>query len=838
MASSTKRRGPTPVFAPLLLLCLCLCLCFCTAPVISQDEISFNFEHFEEIDRDLYFVSVSDTSHQSGNYFQLTSPAPNKAGALWYKTPVYFRGMQTTFEINITNGNYTTGPAQGIAFVLQTEGINATIGGFVGGMGYAGRTSDGTGGIKKSLAIEFDCARNTDLNDPTNRHISIHSMGSDPNNADETHSLGQYTNPSNFCNGKTKLTVKYEPGMLLVYMEGFTEPLLSVPLHVEEYIDIQSTGKSYIGFTATTGVESGVAQSILSWSFNFLGVITAGKTIATGDGLNGGVAGYTLSFSILGHDQYGNPMMYGGAHFEINLIGVASLPYQDLGNGTYQVYYNRTISGQYQLEILLDGVGIYGSPFNVEIVADVIDPDHSQLCGSSLPSELEVAIQNTVMVCGYDQYNNKILTGDEASVISASLDPHYPTDHIDNIQDNNDGSYSVKFTVYKAIFYALYIKIHNQDVAGTPLEFTSFPGPVSGSNCHVEGVPSQPIVAGVGFSLTIRTYDAYNNPLTEGGATIILSLAPNYSENTVDPVQDNNDGSYAVNILMTIAGNYKLNIRISNQDVADAPYDISVNPTDFSPFHSLINGKGYTQGIAGIQSSFTIQARDEYENNITQSVGDVVTVTVVGVDVNKNTTADVTDNSDGSYYVYYTIMESGNYLTYAFAEDTLIGDTEPGKTVINPNDFDASKSYVLDPEYKFTSTQVEITTWLQVQVTDSYGNHLSYGGMTMNVDIIPESEKIDPIESNVHDHSNGTYTITFTPLKKQKGKFTMSIIMEGSHIKDSPFEVTVHDYETSNIIAIAVGCSLMILCIILVVGLVYYRRWKKKNEYQRIMENR
>lgn len=53
-----------------------------------------------------------------------------------------------------------------------------------GGLGY-GSVNSGGGGLSNSVAIEIDSWYNPELNDPDRAHVSIHSAGSNENNADE-----------------------------------------------------------------------------------------------------------------------------------------------------------------------------------------------------------------------------------------------------------------------------------------------------------------------------------------------------------------------------------------------------------------------------------------------------------------------------------------------------------------------------------------------------------------------------------------------------------------------------------------------------------------------------
>jgi len=78
-----------------------------------------------------------------------------------YKTPVFLRGFKVSASFYI--GKQADNGAQGIAFVIQNSGLTSS-GGVGAGMGYSSPVVNPISGIKNSLAIEFDCQQNSDMN--------------------------------------------------------------------------------------------------------------------------------------------------------------------------------------------------------------------------------------------------------------------------------------------------------------------------------------------------------------------------------------------------------------------------------------------------------------------------------------------------------------------------------------------------------------------------------------------------------------------------------------------------------------------------------------------------
>src|SRR5579864_3601755 len=240
-----------------------------------------------------YFPDFSSTANlnlngraaqYNGNILRLTPASQGPVGTAWFNTQQYVaKGFSTefTFQISNTGNNIYPFPADGLAFVIQNQGTNATGPGG-GGIGYGSIDGSGTG-ITNSLAVEFDTYLNT--YDPNANHVSIQSCGTMPNSADETgcHLGG---NTSLTFNDQTitladgnphTVRIDYTPAApgcgevcintLQVTLDGnalFGGAGLSVP-ELNSSLGLNN-GNAWVGFTAATGalVEN---NDILSWSF-------------------------------------------------------------------------------------------------------------------------------------------------------------------------------------------------------------------------------------------------------------------------------------------------------------------------------------------------------------------------------------------------------------------------------------------------------------------------------------------------------------------------------------------------------------------------------------------
>ena len=105
-------------------------------------------------------------------------------GAIWVCSPINLNnGFKITFNMNFGTN---TASGDGMAFLLQAEGVPQVIGGRAGGIGYAqgdGSSCQGAAGgcpITPSVAVEFDTWDNSataGINDIACNHMSIQKNG-------------------------------------------------------------------------------------------------------------------------------------------------------------------------------------------------------------------------------------------------------------------------------------------------------------------------------------------------------------------------------------------------------------------------------------------------------------------------------------------------------------------------------------------------------------------------------------------------------------------------------------------------------------------------------------
>jgi uncharacterized repeat protein (TIGR01451 family) len=234
---------------------------------------------------------------------RLTPNSTYTTGSAWFNTmQLVGSSFRTTFTFQLSGSvPASSGPADGIAFVIQNSGASA-LGPNGCGIGFGdapdGSCTPATGGIASSLAVEFDTYQNGDIGDVSNSHVSVQSCGTGANSVDEScrlqipsASVGVLTwadvnlltlqSPINLADGNVHTaTISYaspaSPSQTSCIVSSVPGPCLDVIVDGNDLFPAGipfdmttlglSSGTAYVGFTAATGGGDD-NQDILSWVF-------------------------------------------------------------------------------------------------------------------------------------------------------------------------------------------------------------------------------------------------------------------------------------------------------------------------------------------------------------------------------------------------------------------------------------------------------------------------------------------------------------------------------------------------------------------------------------------
>jgi len=137
-----------------------------------------------------------------------------------------------------------------------------------------------------------------------------------------------------------------------------------------------------------------------------------------------------------------------------------------ISNGVYEIFYNATVSGPFEISVVINGTAIRGSPFGmVSQPAETFGP----MCTATGPGLLTTytGSSETLTITAYDRFGNLRLEGGELFDVVLSDHVNGATQTTSEV-DNENGNYTVSYTLQESGEYLLSIQIHNMNIQGSP----------------------------------------------------------------------------------------------------------------------------------------------------------------------------------------------------------------------------------------------------------------------------------------------------------------------------------------------------------------------------------
>ena len=336
--------------------------------------------------------------------------------------------------------------------------------------------------------------------------------------------------------------------------------------------------------------------------------------------------------------------------------------------------------------------------------------------------------------------------------------------------DEGDGTYTASYTPTAAGTDRVAITMDGAPISGSPFTSKIDPGSVSPA-LSTATVPDG--TDGLPTNIVVRARDRYGNPLSSGGATVVVTLSGANKAGALT-VTDRGDGTYTAGYTPTSAGTDQVAITMNGTPISGSPFASTVAAGSPSPAHSTAT---VPDGTAGLPSSIVVQARDESGKPF-NSGGATVVVAVSGANAAGPITA--ADAGDGTYTAGYTPTSAGTDQVAITMNGTPISGSPFTSTVAAGSPSPAHS----------TATVPDGTTGLPtsivVQARDGSGEPVTSGGATVVV-TVSGANKAGAL--TVTDRSNGTYTASYTPTSA--GTDQVAITMNGTPISGSPFASAV-----------------------------------------------
>jgi hypothetical protein len=444
---------------------------------------------------------------------------------------------------------------------------------------------------------------------------------------------------------------------------------------------------------------------------------------ATATGLQTANAGATGRFRVQAVRPDGSSKTYGQDTFMVDFVGTTTLttlngqrygiPAQlltlsvqpaasrristggyivDSDDGTYNTFYNVTVSGAYQMAIKLAPQkgplwagypDIVSSPFSVRVAPAATFAALSNAYGPGLV-DTEAGFLPLFTIQARDRFNNTRASWqthtDTYSIFAEGTDVFGPgTTSVGSHTTNFDGTYRGRFgPLTKAGHFSVTIAMGGVHIFASPFAAIIHPSYTSSYTSYANGPGTIGAQAGEIGLIYLTTVDIYHNERWEGGDTIQsymreINVIP---PDVIPVVTDPNTGKYNLTYVATYAGTYRLYIKVLEQRqmlgvAANSLTDywtVTVRPAKPYAGNSVAAGLGTApwDGLYRAQTGTTNQvmvtAYDIYGNKkVGGGDGNFSYSIVGGYPSSSQFSGTLVDNGDGTHGMTYNLPTSGPY---------------------------------------------------------------------------------------------------------------------------------------------------------------------------------
>ncbi|XP_053890944.1 filamin-B isoform X4 [Malaclemys terrapin pileata] len=448
----------------------------------------------------------------------------------------------------------------------------------------------------------------------------------------------------------------------------------------------------------------------------------------------------------------------GGLGITVEGPSESKISCKDNKDGSCSAEYIPYTPGDYDVNITYGGEHIPGSPFKVP-VKDVVDPYKVKVAGTGLGTAVRAKIPQSFTV-----------DTSKAGIAPLEVMVAGPRGMVEpvNVVDNGDGTHTVTYTPMQEGPYAISVKYGDEEIPRSPFKVKVLPTyDASKVTASGPGLSSYGVPASLPVEFAVDAKDA-------GEGLLSIQITDQEGKPKRADVHDNKDGTYAVTYVPDKTGRYMIGVKYGGDDIPSSPYRIRASPAGDAS-KCLATGPGIASTVkTGEEVGFVVDAKSAGKGKVTCTV-----LTPEGTEAE----ADVIENEDGTYDIFYTAAKPGTYVIYVRFGGVDI------------------------PNSPFT---VMVTEEPYIPVGDMNG----VGFKPFDL-VIPWAVRKGEITGEVHmpsgktatpeivDNKDGTVTVGYSPT--EVGLHEMHIKYIGNHIPESPLQFYVNYPNSGNVSAYGPG---------------------------------
>ncbi|XP_060516412.1 filamin-A isoform X2 [Cylas formicarius] len=423
-----------------------------------------------------------------------------------------------------------------------------------------------------------------------------------------------------------------------------------------------------------------------------------------------------------------------GSELDINIV--------DNADGTVSIYYTVEDAGEYTINIKFGGLTVPGG-FYTFMAEEVSKTEKTSI------TQTERKTANSTQQKQYRAVNlDNIPLPSTGGHVTAEI--KMPSGKFDRpvIEDNHDGTVSIKYEPREEGVHELAVKFNGEHVQGSPYKF------------HVDSVSSGYVTAyGPGLTHGVTGEPSNFTISTKGAGDGGLSMAVEGPSKAEISCHDNKDGTVSVSYLPTAPGEYKISVRFGDKHIKG------------SPFFAKITGEGRKRNQISVGSCSEVSLPGKISDADIRSLNASIQAPS-GLEepcflkrlANGNIGISFTPREIGEHVV--SVKKMGHHIT-----------NSPFKINVCEREVgDAKKVKVSGNALKEGKTHVENTF-----VVDT--RNAGFGGLSLSI------EGPSKAEIQCTDNADGTLNISYKPT--EPGYYIVNLKFADHHVDGSPFTVKV-----------------------------------------------
>uniref|UniRef100_A0A667XC07 Filamin B n=1 Tax=Myripristis murdjan TaxID=586833 RepID=A0A667XC07_9TELE len=498
------------------------------------------------------------------------------------------------------------------------------------------------------------------------------------------------------------------------------------------------------------------------------------RVVATGPGLQHALTDKPNNFNIVTRGAG-----IGGLGITVEGPSESKMSCKDNKDGSCSVEYVPFTAGLYDVNITYGGQHIPGSPFKVP-VKDVVDSSKVKVSGPGVGSGVRANIPQSFTVdC------SKAGVAPLAVAVTAPKGVAEPVE----VVDNGDGTHTVCYTPSVEGPYSVAVQYADQDVPRSPFKFRVLPTH-DASKVRASG-PG--LTSGVPASFPVEfSIDAKD--AGQGQLTVLITDQDGKPKQT--SIHDNGDGTYRVSYVPDRVGRYTIVIKYGDDDIPASPYRVRATATGDA---SKCTVSGTSPPGPGVGPTVAIGEELGLVVNAKAAGKGKVCCVVVQPD-GSEVEAEVLENEDGTFDIFYTAPAPGNYFIYVrFGGENV--PRSPFKVMVRPRPQTLFKLRQ-DEASKTGTSHLCVCVCVGFRPFDMVIPFSFRKGEITGEVLMPSGKSAQPL---ISDNLDGTVTVQYSPT--EAGLHEMHIKYNGTHIPESPLQFYVNHASSPSVTAYGPGLS-------------------------------